>query len=521
MIGLEAAESRYELRARIGVGAHGVVFRAHDHQLGRDVAIKRFSHALADDPETMRRISREVRNLAQVTHPNVVTVYDLVTLPDGEGESTPHLIMELVDGRSLKQLLADRGPSLKMTEVVRGVLAGLAACHAAGVLHLDVKPANVLVLPGGGVKLVDFGIARAASDPTATVAGTPPYMPPEQAEGRWDERSDVYAVGCLLYECLTGRPPFDGPAAQQLMAHRHDPRPDPSVLAPGVSPALASFVQRAMAVDPGARFASAHDMLGGLTATSSAPAPIRSSGPATEVHPAVGAVSPVPRNYGEDSAPTAITEAVAAVPSENIAPYVDQPRVRRRDRWATAAVSAPLAALIVAIVPAIAWGLSSFDPASQYRGFVFDENDGLILWGLSMVIASAWLAMRRREIFDLVAGPPVGSVEPSGWQSAPARRSRWIALAAGVIGSIPMILPWYVAGVVAGYEAFAGDTPPGPEDDIWSLMWVFMPAVAIFLAYAAVRRLRLRIGSLMLSMIYFAASAGALVLFVVYPTAFA
>src|SRR5690606_6989126 len=136
--------------------------------------------------------------------------HDLVHMADGDGEVTPHLVMELVEGTSLRDLLASQGPSLRSVTVVRGVLEGLAACHHAGILHLDIKPANVLVTPDGAIKIVDFGIARAASDATATVAGTPHYMAPEQFDGRSDERSDIYSVGCLLYECLTGRPPFEG-----------------------------------------------------------------------------------------------------------------------------------------------------------------------------------------------------------------------------------------------------------------------------------------------------------------------
>ncbi|MBC7633025.1 serine/threonine-protein kinase, partial [Aeromicrobium sp.] len=203
-------EQRFELLGRIGAGNHGVVFRAKDRQLHRDVAIKRFSHFLADDERAMRRITREVGTLARVSHPHVVTVHDLVQMPDGDGEITPHLVMELVEGSSLRDLLVSHGPSLRSVIVVRSVLDGLAACHQAGILHLDIKPANVLVTKDGGVKIVDFGIARAASDATATIAGTPHYMPPEQYEGRVDERSDIYSVGCLLFECLTGSPPFEG-----------------------------------------------------------------------------------------------------------------------------------------------------------------------------------------------------------------------------------------------------------------------------------------------------------------------
>ncbi|MFI5428236.1 serine/threonine-protein kinase [Aeromicrobium sp. UC242_57] len=258
--------SRFEMLGRIGAGNHGVVFRARDSQLQREVAIKRFSHFVADDPRAMRRITREVGTLARVSHRNVVTVHDLVHMPDGDGEVTPHLVMELVEGTSLRDLLNRQGPSLRSVIVVRGVLEGLIACHQAGILHLDIKPANVLVTPDGGVKIVDFGIARAASDATATVAGTPHYMAPEQFEGNADERSDVYSVGCLLYECLTGVPPFQGTMASPLLAHRTQPRPDPRDITPQVSASLVAVVHRAMAVDPDQRFASVEEMLRALEA---------------------------------------------------------------------------------------------------------------------------------------------------------------------------------------------------------------------------------------------------------------
>lgn len=510
MIAAGETARRYELRGRIGVGAHGVVFRARDHQLGRDVAIKRFSHAVADDPEAMRRITREVRALAQVTHPNVVTVHDLVTLPDGDGEPTPHLVMELVEGRSLKELLAEQGPNVRHAEVVRGVLAGLAACHAAGVLHLDVKPANVLVLPAGGVKLVDFGIARAASDSTATIAGTPPYMAPEQAEGRAGEASDLYAVGCLLFECLTGRPPFEGTVAQQLMAHRHAPRPDATRYDPRIPVAVARFAQQAMAIEPAERFGSAHAMLQALDRAVQDRSMVA---PPTQTIPVV---APAAARPAAPVDPTAITAPVQ--PVTHAVPDYGRP-VRRRDRWATTLIALPLAALITALIPAVFWALSSLDPASRYRSFLFDETDGILLWLLALLIAGGWIVWRRREFFSLVAGPQYGSYEPSGWQSAPARQSRRIAVGAGFVGSIPMILPWYVAIVVGLSDVLTGVTVGRPEDDPWAYAWVMMPAAAVFLFYAAVRRIRLRLGSLLLSMFYFTASAAAAFLFLAYPHA--
>lgn len=481
-------EQRFELLGRIGAGNHGVVFRARDSQLQREVAIKRFSHFLADDPRAMRRITREVATLARVSHPHVVTVHDLVRMADGDGEITPHLVMELVEGTSLKDLLALQGPSLRSVIVVRGVLEGLAACHLAGILHLDIKPANVLVTTDGGVKIVDFGIARAASDATATVAGTPHYMAPEQFDGRSDERSDIYSVGCLLYECLTGVPPFQGTMAGQLMAHRNHPRPDPRVITPEVSDSLAAVVARAMAIEPDDRYQSVHDMLAALAAVGTAPAAAPAAAPTM-----------IP------SRP--VHESVERVTTGDV--------VTRWSKLGTFLVGLALSAFVVGLLPGLVWLTNSFVPF-EYRPPAMRDSEALAWWMLAVGIAAAILLLRRASFFASISGPPVGELRPEHPFDAPMRSGVRVAAGAALRGSIPMLFPSYVA-LVAALAAAGGVVWPDEPFSFWGVCWVLMPLACVALGLRSVTRLRPRFGALVKSMIYALGAGLAAGLFVAYP----
>lgn len=480
---------RFELLGRIGAGNHGVVFRARDSQLQRDVAIKRFSHFLADDPRAMRRITREVATLARVSHPNVVTVHDLVHMADGDGEVTPHLVMELVEGTSLKDLLALQGPSLRSVIVVRGVLEGLAACHQAGILHLDIKPANVLVTTDGGVKIVDFGIARAASDATATVAGTPHYMAPEQFDGRADVRSDIYSVGCLLYESLTGMPPFEGTMAAQLMAHRNHPRPDPRAVTPEVSAPLAAVVARAMAIDPDDRYQSVHEMLAALVDTK----PDLSSTPSTPSLPS----RPAPPALE----PAAWTSAGGVV--------------TRASKLGTFAVGLCLSAFLVALLPGLVWLTNAFVPF-EYRPPAMQDSDALAWWMLAVGIAAAFLVLRRAAFFASLSGPPVGEPRPERLIDASMRSGLRVAAGAALRGSIPMLFPSYVV-LVAAIAAAGGVEWPDDPFTPWAVCWLLMPLACVALGVRSVTKLRPRFGALLKSTTYAVGAAMAAGLFVAYP----
>ncbi|MGJ9412563.1 serine/threonine-protein kinase [Aeromicrobium sp. CF4.19] len=491
-------QPRFALRGRIGAGNHGVVFRARDQQLHRDVAIKRFSHFLADDPRAMRRITREVAMLARVSHPNVVTVHDLVHLPDGEGEIIPHLVMELVEGTSLRDLLATHGPSPRSVIAVQGVLEGLAACHRADILHLDIKPANVLVTTAGGVKIVDFGIARAASDATATVAGTPHYMAPEQYDGRADQRSDIYSVGCLLYECLTGKPPFEGTMASQLLAHRTQPRPDPRALAPNVSPGLAGVVMRAMAVDPDQRYASVGQMLHALADVETMPVPP----PATGTVPVHRPTAPQPRQ-----APQA-TAALAP-------PTTTGPVVTRWNRGLRLSVGLTLSALVIALVPGLVWLTTAIPPAADLRPDAMASSTPW--WLLAVGLATLHLLGRRGVYLPRLGGPPRGWPQPERLVDGPMRSGLRQAVGAALRGSVPMLLPWYVLLVAALTAAIDLPWPGDPYESTWTIVWLMMPLSCLVLAWLALARLRPRVGRVLLCLLMLGGSALAAVVFVAYP----
>ena len=523
--------SRFELQGRIGAGNHGVVFRALDRHLGRQVAIKRFSHFLADDPRAMRRITREVETLARVSHPNVVTVHDLVRMPDGDGEVTPHLVMELVEGTSLRDLLALRGPSPRSVVVVAGVLDGLAACHRAGILHLDSKPANVLVTDSGGIKIVDFGIARAASDATATVAGTPHYMAPEQYDGRADERSDVYSVGCLLFETLTGRAPFEGTMAAQLMAHRTQPRPDPRASAPWVGPRLAAVVQTAMAVEPDERYSgveamaralrSAADDVGGpSTAAVAAPTAERPGRPvatppvvlAPPAPVAAPLVRPLSRPADLGDHPDAVARAATPDHTPEPALAATGPAVTRWTRLVSLLLGLGICAVVLTVVPMLAWASLELAPA-RVRPATMDQMSADAWWMLSVGLALVLLLVRRRRFFRHLAGPEVGSPLPDGPLAPSVGRGVRTALLAALVGTLPLLVPWYVLGLLAGLTAAGAPAPSDPFADVWTTAWVLAPLVALVLGLRGILGMRPRLGALAFSFLLLVAAGGAAAFF--------
>ncbi|PRY17499.1 Stk1 family PASTA domain-containing Ser/Thr kinase [Kineococcus rhizosphaerae] len=276
-------DGRYRVLGRLGRGGMGVVYRAEDERLERTVALKVLRADLAHDPTARARFVREAKSAARLAHPGVVAVLDQGVDHTG-GVETAYLVMELVDGRTLRDVVLDEGALTpgEALSVTEDVLQALAEAHRKGVLHRDVKTANVLVAHDGRVKVADFGLARAASasGQSTTVGmgdlmGTAEYLAPEQLEnGEPDARSDVYGVGVMLYEMLTGAPPFTGESPFSIAyKHVHEPVPAPSTKVPGLPRALDALVLDALAKDPDERPGDAGEMLEQLRAVRSSLSP--------------------------------------------------------------------------------------------------------------------------------------------------------------------------------------------------------------------------------------------------------
>ena len=262
---------RYVLGPLLGRGGMAEVRRARDTRLERDVAIKRLKADLAGDPIFQERFRREAHAAAGLNHPNIVSVFDTgESYDEASGLMIPYIVMELVVGHTLREILHDgrKIQPVKALELTQCVLDALDYSHRHGIVHRDIKPANVMLTNNGQVKVMDFGIARAVSDTaasmtqTASVIGTPQYLSPEQIRGeKVDRRSDIYSTGCLLYELLTGKPPFEGDSPVSL-AYQHvraTPVP-PSQIDPLVSTQMDAIVLKALAKNPNDRYQTAQEM---------------------------------------------------------------------------------------------------------------------------------------------------------------------------------------------------------------------------------------------------------------------
>ncbi|GAA5009000.1 hypothetical protein GCM10023317_44780 [Actinopolymorpha pittospori] len=356
---------RYRLEELLSRGGMGEVWRGYDTTLGRPVAVK-VLHAGVSDPDDRERFLREARAAAQLSHRHVVAVFDV-----GEWSGRPFLVMELLDGRTLAAELTQRGP-LPVDEVRdlgAQTAAALQAAHGAGVVHRDIKPSNLMRSLDGTLKVVDFGIARVLDEAstrltrTGTVVGTAAYLAPEQARGHIaDARSDLYALGCVLYQLLCGRTPFVGGSTEVVYAHLHTEPTPPSRLRSDVPPDLDHLILSLLAKEPTERPVDAARvqsiLLGRAEAdTDEHAVPQDDPGAPTMVHPMVVAV-PNTENPASDATRTM---AVAADPGG------DPPRTRaagtRPRRKVGAAVTLVIASLVaVALLGGAVWAWRSANP---------------------------------------------------------------------------------------------------------------------------------------------------------------
>lgn len=380
----ETLSGRYRIDAPLGQGGLGMVYRATHLGIDRPVAVKVLHPELLPNVGLRQRFEREVKTLSRLAHPHVVSLIDSGVLDDGSG----YLVMELLEGESLEQRLrAGAMAPDQAIVIVRQILLALAEAHQKGVLHRDIKPANVFLLPladgGTHVKLLDFGLAKVRSDmatdpgafPTltadGTVVGTPTYMAPEQAAAATaDASSDVYSVGIVLFELLTGRPPFEGKTKlETIRAHLGQAVPELESVRPGLSPApeLAALVHKALAKDRLERYASAREMLSALDALPSPAARVLSGEAQTERPPAISGTEPTMSLRGSelatlDSVPSAKAKAGTSTPKTKTAPPA---------KTKIPALALPIALGAVALVGIIggAWALwagdEPVDPATD------------------------------------------------------------------------------------------------------------------------------------------------------------
>ena len=255
-------DGRYRIERKLGAGGMADVYLAEDQELGRRVAIKILNSRHGNDDQFIERFRREAKNAAALNHPNIVSIYDR-----GEAEDTYYIAMEFLDGRTLKELIVGRGaaPVNVAIEYARQILSALRFAHRHGIVHRDIKPHNVLVDGEGRVKVTDFGIARAGTSQmteAGSIVGTAQYLSPEQAKGgEVDPRSDLYSLGIVLYELLTGKTPFDGETPVEIaMKHLSATPQPPSKLRPDIPPELDMVVLRALAKNPDDRYQSADEM---------------------------------------------------------------------------------------------------------------------------------------------------------------------------------------------------------------------------------------------------------------------
>ena len=386
---------RYELVEQLGHGGMGTVYRAVDHRLRRTVAVKTLSAELAMQPEFLTRFQREAHAAAALNHPGVATVHD-VGEDAGGGAAEPYLVMEYVAGRTLSQVLRD-GPLAvaRAVDITAQVLAALDHSHQHAIVHRDIKPANVMLTASGAVKVVDFGIAKALSEVatrltgTGVAVGTPAYLAPEQINGAaTDHRTDLYAVGCLLYELLTGRPPYTGDSPFSVM-HQHlaaEPVP-PSRLRPELPPAVDAVIARALHKRREDRFPDAATMRTALT-TAPRAAPTPPAPTPTALDPAAAGPAPA-----VGPAPAIGTAAPAAAPPAHAGSAPSPRPVRRRPARVVFRPTAEGAVALLGCLLCLVISRTDMIEVGQFSRVALlaaVAGSVLLLWSARLACAVAW-----------------------------------------------------------------------------------------------------------------------------------
>ncbi|WP_089154772.1 Stk1 family PASTA domain-containing Ser/Thr kinase [Micromonospora sp. NBS 11-29] len=347
---------RYQVGELLGYGGMAEVHRGRDLRLGRDVAIKMLRTDLARDATFQMRFRREAQNAASLNHPAIVAVYDTGEETAPTGETLPFIVMEFVNGRTLKEVLGVEGrlQPRRALEICADMCAALEFSHRHGIIHRDIKPGNVMLTQTGQVKVMDFGIARALASgattmtQTSAVIGTAQYLSPEQARGEAvDARSDVYAAGCVLFELLCGHPPFvgDSPVSVAYQHVREQP-PTPSTINPDVNPAVDAIVLKALSKNPLNRYQSAGEMRADLLrAAAGRPVLATPVMPADETAPMAAAAG----GYH----PTQQTQVLGPQTRQQPPARVGDPRKRRSSSWVIAMFAALGVLAVIALGTAL------------------------------------------------------------------------------------------------------------------------------------------------------------------------
>ncbi|MFE0526613.1 Stk1 family PASTA domain-containing Ser/Thr kinase [Micromonospora parva] len=348
---------RYQVGELLGYGGMAEVHRGRDLRLGRDVAIKMLRTDLARDATFQMRFRREAQNAASLNHPAIVAVYDTGEETAPTGETLPFIVMEFVNGRTLKEVLGAEGrlQPRRALEICADMCAALEFSHRHGIIHRDIKPGNVMLTQTGQVKVMDFGIARALASgattmtQTSAVIGTAQYLSPEQARGEAvDARSDVYAAGCVLFELVCGHPPFvgDSPVSVAYQHVRETP-PTPSDINPDVTPAVDAIVLKALSKNPLNRYQSAGEMRADLL-RAAAGRPVL----ATPVLREAETVAMAPAGGGGGYPASGRGPQTGQIPAR-----VGDPRQRKASSWLIAMFSAVGVLAVIALVAALLWNM--------------------------------------------------------------------------------------------------------------------------------------------------------------------